>query len=1218
MTPTGPPSAIPPVMRADETLFSAIGSEKFLAKEMATWLNIFQPEDYQGPHFEELLQAVVNGDVADQGAEPFVLTALTRYRSGEASTLDKLALLTALENHPKVGGEEADRFLADQLTSVAPEDLWQQVRLARCLAKRGEVEKALSLYRWCGANVVTGTSYYRPSVNANLLIDEIRRNLTGTARIEAIGSVLSVAADDARSINARNSSLNFALSIWSEELVAHEVYQRCPDMCRKVIATFKSTPDSKTPAVDMATLFLAAAGETEEALKGLPLLLDNPMASGKFTPIGQRRHDQLLQYWLPQDMGSWIHADRWLAGVADQAIQWESGKKLPTPEIVKLLSLVAVRQHQNHFEDAARKTLAAVGRLSLTDMTAANWFIDAAEITGSHELAIGTATRLLNEKRLPISRVAPLMKAVAAKQGVSAALELAESALEFTWERGFLETMAKVCADAGEEEKSRLWNERLQQAWSADSIQNRQLAGTDDEQVVSPGGDPFDRLAKATTETLQANPLLKPFDQEIFVARPFVVVMTRSLDETPEVHDARKRRIEDLARGIWRNWLPIRADWELRSTRDDTPEDPEPFVWLAFHDSKAYGQYMEKARTGKKTLGSKAFYSTATEFVSFYEDLDRDPSIITIHETFHQLMDRYSEIPSTKYRNYCFTEGLPEYFAGHRGEGETLVIGELNRPRRASEIRRIHTHFDDGKNISYPQHDRQLQITPDDWIFYDVPMLLGLRDPMWFKGISAALTEQFRRSDYAEKDFCKNFVRDGGTDFNSAFYAYAWAFTYWLNQNHPEEYRRYAMTVLNTDQGGDAESFLTAFNIQPVRPLPDIESLVGPDNRDVVANQRAAVACIDARINILRQTPAIQEMHRRWVEWMHTTFPKLPEPGDFTPEEVYQQLRAAAEAKENLRTLEIGEAFLRAHPGSPQIADALHLAAMAGMASSSYDRAAPLLRQILDDHPDFDAIDEVRFKLTECLSGMRALEECIAQCRANLKVAPDSPGADYWRFLIPHSQFRLWRFKEAETGLQAFLKDHPNSTYAGSARKYLDMINPPWTVDENGLAPYSGKFENDYRFKAAIAALPGHIQQADEMIRERLGVDLDFSGTVNFIFQDAGEDNRGGLIAETFTICRDYKPVTVIKFYAEHVVTDPENYRMTDHPRTEARGIQERHGTRLQRHPRVDRRGTRAVGCRTARLADGFKPQQRGLRRSKSCGACRRRCQSQARPRRLP
>ena len=31
------------------------------------------------------------------------------------------------------------------------------------------------------------------------------------------------------------------------------------------------------------------------------------------------------------------------------------------------------------------------------------------------------------------------------------------------------------------------------------------------------------------------------------------------------------------------------------------------------------------------------------------------------------------------------------------------------------------------------------------------------------------------------------------------------------------------------------------------------------------------------KLAILRQTPEIQDMHRRWADWMRTTFEKLPD-----------------------------------------------------------------------------------------------------------------------------------------------------------------------------------------------------------------------------------------------------------------------------------------------------------------------------------------------------
>ena len=259
--------------------------------------------------------------------------------------------------------------------------------------------------------------------------------------------------------------------------------------------------------------------------------------------------------------------------------------------------------------------------------------------------------------------------------------------------------------------------------------------------------DPFERMAQATIQELKANAAFEGMEFEIFVAKPFVILMTREPGTDPAKTAERKARIEGLARGIWHNWLKVRDDWQLTSTRKDTLENPEPFVWTAFHSKDAYNQYMKKAKSdGKYTPGSQAFYSTTTRHVSFYEDPQRDPAIIIIHETFHQLMDRFSEVSSIQYQSYFFTEGAPEYFAGYRGEGESMVLGELTRTRRMEEIQDIRTHFNGGKTLCYPNAERKLQITPDDWIFFDVPMLLTLRDKMWVRAISRALVEQFKRS----------------------------------------------------------------------------------------------------------------------------------------------------------------------------------------------------------------------------------------------------------------------------------------------------------------------------------------------------------------------------------------------------------------------------------------------------------------------------------------
>ena len=167
------------------------------------------------------------------------------------------------------------------------------------------------------------------------------------------------------------------------------------------------TPGGNTPGLDLATLFLAAGGETDEALQRTPpprsLLPPDPAVPGQPAP----RPTNLLQLWLPEDMAAWTDADRWLSGVAAKVRQWEAdqqaadrrcredpvaGRRAPAPEPLR---------------DAARATLATIETLPLTNPKAATWFIDAAEITGNRDLATELATTMLQERRLPIGGSRP-------------------------------------------------------------------------------------------------------------------------------------------------------------------------------------------------------------------------------------------------------------------------------------------------------------------------------------------------------------------------------------------------------------------------------------------------------------------------------------------------------------------------------------------------------------------------------------------------------------------------------------------------------------------------------------------------------------------------------------------------------------------------------------------------------------------------------------------
>lgn len=139
----------------------------------------------------------------------------------------------------------------------------------------------------------------------------------------------------------------------------------------------------------------------------------------------------------------------------------------------------------------------------------------------------------------------------------------------------------------------------------------------------------------------------------------------------------------------------------------------------------------------------------------------------------------------------------------------------------------------------------------------------------------------------------------------------------------------------------------------------------------------------------------------------------------------------------------------------------------------------------------------------------------------------------------------MWRFKEAEPKLTAFVQKYPNGRFAEHARKCLADINPNWKINEDGVVAYSGKYEKDIRLQAALINLPKRKKESFQLLEQRLGIDLAPYTRVVFAFEDAGRDSKGGLVAVTSVVGIDNQPTIAIRFYTEHVVTSPQTYHTT-------------------------------------------------------------------------
>ena len=271
----------------------------------------------------------------------------------------------------------------------------------------------------------------------------------------------------------------------------------------------------------------------------------------------------------------------------------------------------------------------------------------------------------------------------------------------------------------------------------------------------------------------------------------------------------------------------------------------------------------------------------------------------------------------------------------------------------------------------------------------------------------------------------------------------------------------------------------------------------------------------------------------------------LPISSVFAKEADLATITAAIEAKDHAQAIQLAQAAATAEPVPAALETVLFEAGAAELNKMKLENAAAYFRLFVDKFPESENASAARAELVACYNYLRKLDECIAQAKVNLKLDPDSKWVEYWEFLIPQSQFRLWDYENAKPGLEAFLKKHPNGEYAKHAKSCLEKIDPSWEIDENGIVAYSGKYDGDIRLEAVIRSLPKDLDAAFAELKESLGIERRPHTNVIYEFRDGGAKGSSGLKASTFVVGIKNKPAVVIRFYSETVVSKPEGYRKT-------------------------------------------------------------------------
>lgn len=253
----------------------------------------------------------------------------------------------------------------------------------------------------------------------------------------------------------------------------------------------------------------------------------------------------------------------------------------------------------------------------------------------------------------------------------------------------------------------------------------------------------------------------------------------------------------------------------------------------------------------------------------------------------------------------------------------------------------------------------------------------------------------------------------------------------------------------------------------------------------------------------------------------------------------------ACKAREADRALEAARKLISATPDRADLAELLVEAAGMLAKAKRCDPAADFYRLLIDRFPRSEHLEHAHTELAACLYQTRKLKECHEQVKENLKLYPKSQWVEYWEFLAAQTDYRLYEFTKAKAAYEAFLAKYPSSQYAAYVRADLDRIDPQWEIDRHGIVRYSGTLEQDVRFQTALAATPKHIEDGFGFLESKLGVDLRNHTNVLILFKDSGVKRTGGVKAVTRIIGINNKPNTLIEFYTEYTVINPEGFQRT-------------------------------------------------------------------------
>ena len=415
-----------------------------------------------GPSNLENYTAIIDGLAVsrslEKGADQAIAELLAKVNSGEAITVEILQLLSLLQNNPESVGPEAQQALDELTASLHPRDGNQLLRLANVMVASGARDRALDLYRWC-ATQTSSSSYYSfreedfGSIQVGRLVTEMRESLVeGDDMIGIIEQALEFSSPG-DSPWEQASYQRLVLDTWIGLLEPGQALERCREICANAD---RSSQYNWNNFSDTAAWLYAHENELDRAMECLDFYFD-----------GERQRSMRASAYprfFPEDGSAWVDYPAWLNRIGPAMLQWVIEDKLEDGAGMRAVALVAVRLFEQGDLENAQELLQNLAALPFESSTTSLWIADAARRLGNTELATSLEQDLFERKMLNVWRLTELLERMATEDSPEAVLAYGEAMIAHRQPMRIMELMERVAMQAGDQDASALWTQRIESA----------------------------------------------------------------------------------------------------------------------------------------------------------------------------------------------------------------------------------------------------------------------------------------------------------------------------------------------------------------------------------------------------------------------------------------------------------------------------------------------------------------------------------------------------------------------------------------------------------------------------------------------------------------------------------------------------------------------------------------------------------------------------------